>query len=98
VLAGGAAIGVVVMAVMGVLALDKHNVVHEHCPGGLCDRAGFDAADGGRTFGHVASVAMGVGVASVAGAAILLWPRPNVWGAAIVPRLGGAGVEVGTKF
>jgi hypothetical protein len=91
VLAGSAGIGLVATTVLGVLAVGERNVVARHCPDRVCDAEGFDAANRGRTFVNVGTLALGLSVANAAAAAILLWPRKSAAATSIVPLPGARG-------
>jgi hypothetical protein len=98
VLAGSSGIGLVATTILGALALGERNVVARHCPDRVCDAEGFDAANRGRTFVNVGTLALGLSVANAAAAAILLWPRRSAAAASIVPLPGGAGLAYGRAF
>jgi hypothetical protein len=97
-LAGVGAAGVVTTVVMAVLAADEHRVVNAHCPEGLCDVQGFDAANRGRAFAGVCALSLGIGAASAVGATILLWPRSRRDAVSVIPRTDGAIFSVGRGF
>jgi hypothetical protein len=97
-LAGVGVVGAATTAVMAVLAANEHRVVDLHCPGGLCDAQGFDAANRGRTFVHVGVLSLGLGVTSAAGAAILQWSWSRRDAVSFVPRPDGGAISVVRKF
>ncbi len=60
-------------SIAGALAIGEKNTVDRECNGAACSAAGKQAADVGRTEAVVSTIAFGVGVAGVAGLAVLLF-------------------------
>jgi hypothetical protein len=63
--------GLAVGAVTGVMVLDKKKVIDRECTGNVCTQDGKSAADSAHTLGTVSTVTFGLGLAAIAGAAVL---------------------------
>jgi hypothetical protein len=79
---GYAALGVgaaalAVGAVTGALTFSRAATVHAHCSDAACDLEGKDAADSGRVFGVVSTIAFGVGVVSAGTGIVLIATAPK---------------------
>jgi hypothetical protein len=67
------AAALVTSAVMGSLALGKKQDVQRQCPDGVCDAAGLQAANAGRSLVVAADVTLAIGLASVLSCGAFLW-------------------------
>jgi hypothetical protein len=98
--------GVVVGSVAGFMVLGKKSTVSAQCTDHVCDAAGVDAANSGKTLGLVSDIAFGVGIAGLATSAILLLTQPKAESTAQAPRWqpllasapGGAWAGIGKRF
>jgi hypothetical protein len=78
--AGGVgAAGVVVGAVTGIITLNKKSTANANCSDDrhVCNRAGVDANESGKTFGTLSAVGLGVGVIGLAAGAYLWLTAPQ---------------------
>jgi hypothetical protein len=82
-LAVGAA-GLAVGGVTGGLALAGKAQIADHCVGTSCDLEGKQAADRAKRFGWASTVGFGVGLASLAGGAVLWLVGPRRAAASVV--------------
>lgn len=89
--AGGIGVaGVAFGTVTGIITLSKKSTADANCSGslGVCNQAGVDANESGRTFGMLSVVGFGVGVAGLATAAYLwLTAPPAARGSATYPSI-----------
>lgn len=69
--AGVAAVGA--SLIVGAIASSRWSDAQAHCHGNACDRTGVDLASSASTFGNIATVAFGAGLAAIATGGILLF-------------------------
>jgi hypothetical protein len=98
VFAGGSVVGLAAAGVTAVLALEETKVVRLHCPDKACDSTGFDAAARGRELLAGSEVALSLGIAGAAAAAILLWPNVAGLHPTVTPLEHGAAFAFARRF
>jgi hypothetical protein len=73
-LVGGGVAALVASLPATLLVLEKRDLVEEHCAAGRCDAEGLHAADAGKTWSLVSTVAVVLGVVGLASGAYVLAP------------------------
>ncbi|XXT15818.1 hypothetical protein WME94_36785 [Sorangium sp. So ce429] len=106
-LAGGLGlVGLAVGGVSGALAMGRKGVVDKNCAGTACNHEGKTAADAMKALGLASTIAFGVGIAGVGGAAVLLLTEPKAtsagassgaWVAAGVAPVGSGGAALDVR-
>ncbi|MGK3960751.1 type IV pilus biogenesis/stability protein PilW [Sorangium sp. So ce1667] len=106
-LAGGLGlVGLAVGGVTGALAMERKAVVDKSCAGTACNHEGKTAADAMKALGLASTIAFGVGIAGVGGAAVLLLTEPKAtsagassgaWLAAGVAPVGSGGAALDVR-
>ncbi|XYH93978.1 hypothetical protein ACMHYB_39940 [Sorangium sp. So ce1128] len=106
-LAGGLGlVGLAVGGVTGALAMERKGVVDTNCAGTACNHEGKTAADTMKALGLASTIAFGVGIAGVGGAAVLLLTEPRAvnagassgtWVAAGVVPVGSGGAALDVR-
>jgi hypothetical protein len=93
--AGVGVVGVGVGTVFGLQSKSKHDVAEEHCTGTVCEsQEGVDAGNDAYSAGTISTVAMVVGVAGLAGGAVLWFTaKPEPSGPQVGLGLGGVRVR-----
>ncbi|HYQ01754.1 MAG TPA: hypothetical protein VER96_23940 [Polyangiaceae bacterium] len=77
-LVGGLGVaGLVTGIVAGVLVLDRKSTVDKNCTDHLCNQAGYDAAQSGKTLGVVTTVGLITGAVGLGGATYLFLSAPS---------------------
>jgi len=77
-LVGGLGVaGLVTGIVAGVLVLDRKSTVDKNCADHLCNQAGYDAAQSGKTLGVVTTVGLVTGAVGLGGATYLFLSAPS---------------------
>lgn len=77
-LAGGlGALGLVTGVVAGVLVLDRKSTVDRNCTDDVCNQAGYDAAQSGKTLGVVTTVGLITGALGLGSATYLFLSAPG---------------------
>jgi hypothetical protein len=91
--------GVAVGAIFGLRAMSKKDDYEKHCRGTVCDQTGADLNGQAKTAALVSTIASGVGLAALGGAAVALFvlPKDEVAVSPVVTTAGAA-LVVGGKF
>lgn len=76
-LGGLGAAGLVTGIVAGILVLDRKSAVDENCVDHVCNQAGYDAAQSGKTLGVVTTLGLVTGAVGLGGATYLFLSAPS---------------------
>jgi hypothetical protein len=84
--AGGVgAVGLVIGATTGILALGKKSTIDDHCVDLACDAEGKRAADQAKSLALISTIGFGVGLAGLATGIVLLVTAPSAKSGAVRP-------------
>lgn len=101
--AGVGVVGVGVGSVFGLKDASKLSDAKSHCTGNACDATGVSLRHDAVSAGNVSTIAFGVGLVAMAGAAVLWFTAPKDSSAPpttgrVVPLLGPSGTGLGGTF
>ena len=80
--AGVGALGILVGSITGIVVIGKKGTIEDNCVDTHCNAVGMEAADSAQTLGTVSTIGFGVGIVSLAAAAVLFFTEPPAAGSA----------------